>query len=90
MRFFPARFRKARFAIMGLLCTMAIAAWTILPVPWLAKPNAAYVVGTATFRWVDDSRSELATDNPDDKCNVIVQEPSIRPQAAQPALTPCI
>ncbi len=71
--FFPVRFPKARIAVLGVLCAVSVAAWSILPVPWLTKPDGPHKIGTSTFRWVDELRPEEATGDPNDKRNVIVQ-----------------
>ena len=40
---------------------------------WLPTPTGPYQVGTTTFHWVDDSRPELFTENPDDKRELLVR-----------------
>ncbi|MEV6276253.1 hypothetical protein [Nocardia sp. NPDC051832] len=58
---------------VGLLAVVAAGAWLVVPVPELAEPSGPYVVGTQTFRWVDEERVEAATDFEGDRRNVVVQ-----------------
>jgi hypothetical protein len=69
----PARFRRTRIVVLGGLCAIALAVWAILPMPWLSVPDGPYAVGTTIFRWVDESRPERATDESNDKRNVVAQ-----------------
>lgn len=69
----PRRFRWTRRLLFTLLAGASLGAWIMLPVPALTPPDGPYRVGTSTFRWVDESRPELATDDPADRRNVIVQ-----------------
>jgi predicted dienelactone hydrolase len=63
-------FRAARV----LLALIAIAPWlALVPVPALPTPRGPYAVGSQIFRWVDSSRAEGVTNEPDDARNVIVQ-----------------
>ncbi len=61
-----------RLGVAGLACA-ALAAWSLLPVPRLPAPQGPYPVGTAIYRWVDPVREEIATADPDDRRNLIVQ-----------------
>lgn len=40
---------------------------------WLPIPTGPYQVGTTTYHWVDESRSEIFTENPDDKRELLVR-----------------
>jgi predicted dienelactone hydrolase len=40
---------------------------------WLPAPTGRYQVGTTTYHWVDDSRPELFTENPDDRRELLVR-----------------
>lgn len=64
------RFRRA---LLALLAIVSIAAWAVLPFPWVPKPPGPYAVGTKTYRWIDESRDEISTADPHDKRAVIVQ-----------------
>lgn len=64
------RFRRTLLALLGVV---SIAAWAVLPFPWIPKPPGPHPVGTKTYRWIDESREELSTDDPNDKRAVIVQ-----------------
>lgn len=65
--------RRWLAAPIGLLAAASIAAFTVLPVPTLPAPSGPFPIGTKTYRWVDESRPETATDAADDRRNVIVQ-----------------
>lgn len=60
--------------ILVVMLLASILPWSILlPVPELTKPQGDYKVGTRIFRWVDNSRDEQITSDPNDKRNVVVQ-----------------
>jgi dienelactone hydrolase len=40
---------------------------------WLPAPSGPHQIGTTIFDWVDETRDETFTDNPDDKRELIVQ-----------------
>lgn len=65
--------RRWLAASIGVLAAASIAPFTVLPVPTLPAPSGPFAVGTTTYRWVDGSRPETATDAADDRRNVIVQ-----------------
>ncbi|MBL8209390.1 MAG: hypothetical protein JNK87_01685 [Bryobacterales bacterium] len=62
----------SRSAVATLLVAFA-AAWAFLPVPRLTKPRGRYSLGTKVYRWVDVTRPEAATADPDDRRNVVAQ-----------------
>lgn len=55
-----------------LLCGLSFIARAVAQIA-LPEPTGPHKVGTITFPWVDESRSEIATDDPNDKREVIVQ-----------------
>lgn len=67
------RRRRWLAAPIGLLAAGSVAAFAVLPVPTLPTLSGPFAIGTTTYRWVDDSRPEAATDAADDRRNVIVQ-----------------
>jgi len=69
------RGKTGRIGVSALtvLALGGVGAWTVLAVPELPKPSGPYAVGTVTWRWVDASRPEDATDAPDDRRNVVAQ-----------------
>ncbi|MGJ5819109.1 alpha/beta hydrolase family protein [Paludibaculum fermentans] len=69
----PARWRKTRFSVLSFLGFAALAVWILLPAPRMIEPDGPYGVGTRIFRWVDESRPEVATEDPHDRRNVILQ-----------------
>jgi predicted dienelactone hydrolase len=79
----PKRGRKApagrarRWAgriLLAAAVLIVIAPWmAFLPVPRLPPPTGPYAIGTQTFRWVDGARPEVATADPGDHRNVVVQ-----------------
>jgi predicted dienelactone hydrolase len=69
----PARFRKTRGAVLALLAIASVGAWVVLPFPRLIEPEGPYGVGAVIYRWVDESRPEVATEDPNDRRNVILQ-----------------
>lgn len=75
--------------LAGLMAA-ALAPWAILPAPTLPKPEGPHPVGSVTMRWVDPSRGEDATPEPEDRRNVIVQAWYPAAQGAQGASPPYI
>ncbi|WP_064749564.1 alpha/beta hydrolase family protein [Lysobacter antibioticus] len=72
----PPRHRVLVWAGRGGLVALAAAAvmpWGLLPVPELPPPRGPYAVGSQVFRWADPRRGEAATDDPNDRRNLIVQ-----------------
>jgi predicted dienelactone hydrolase len=66
------------WAIAGGVLGLAVwlAAWALpylLPVPRLPDPTGPYAIGTQTFYLVDESRSEIYTDDPADKREIMMQ-----------------
>ncbi|MCA9882934.1 MAG: carboxylic ester hydrolase [Anaerolineae bacterium] len=57
--------------VMGIL--LAIFLPVALPVFTFPQPTGSYAVGTITYHWVDNSRSELFTDDPDDYREIVAQ-----------------
>lgn len=52
----------------------SIVPWSIfLLIPKLTEPQGSYKVGTRIFRWVDFTRAEEITSDPNDRRNVVVQ-----------------
>ena len=43
------------------------------PDNWLPSPTGPYQVGTTTYYWVDESRPEIFTGNPDDRRELLVR-----------------
>ncbi len=54
---------------------------------WLPAPTGPYQVGTALYFWVDETRDEVFTDDPNDKRELVVQVwyPADVPAGAAPA-----
>jgi len=68
-----------------LVLVIAIALPILLPVFHFPKPTGPYAIGTLTYHWVDTSRPELFTPNPNDHRELMAQvwypaknEPSAR------------
>jgi predicted dienelactone hydrolase len=61
-----------RSGVAGL-AAVALLAWSFVPVPELPAPSGPYPVGSQVFRWIDPEREEAATDDPNDRRNVVVQ-----------------
>ena len=53
------------------LALLLLLAFSIIPQLALPAPTGTYAVGQTVFRWVDTSRSEVMTDDPDDFREVI-------------------
>lgn len=58
---------------LGLAALASLGVWAVLAVPVLPAPKGPHAVGSATYRWVDASRREDATDDPADRRNVVAQ-----------------
>jgi len=74
----PVSARRAGWRWAGRIGLAALAAatagtWLVLAVPRLPAPGGPYPIGSETFRWVDATRGEDATDDPADRRNVVVQ-----------------
>ena len=68
---------KTRRTITGLVVLLICASLPILmPVPKFPKPTGLYPVGTQTFYWVDESRLEVFSEDPD----LIYANPSNHPR----------
>ena len=62
----PQNQPKTRRTIFGLVVLLLCASLPILmPVPRFPKPTGLYPVGTQTFYWVDESRLESFSEEPD-------------------------
>ena len=61
-----------RSGVAGLAAA-ALLAWSVVPVPELPAPAGPYPVGSQVVRWVDRDREEVATADPHDHRNVVVQ-----------------
>lgn len=59
------------FTIPTLL--IAVALPIVLPVPDTPEPTGRFAVGTASYHWIDESRPEIYTDDPDDVREIMVQ-----------------
>lgn len=60
--------KLTRWVVPVLLLAMTLSLWSQLELP---APNGPYTVGRTIFRWVDPSRPEVLTDNPDDFREVV-------------------
>lgn len=61
-------------ALLGLLTWLiAVALPVAMPVPQLPDPTGPYAIGTFTTYLVDESRSEIYTEDPNDNREVMVQ-----------------
>lgn len=58
---------------LAVLILAALVPWGLLPAPVLPQPQGPHPVGEQVFRWVDASRAETATEDPDDRRNVVAQ-----------------
>jgi len=75
----PARSRSGVFRILagivlsflGLAVVAALP--VLLPVPRLPEPTGPHAVGVTLFEWVDESRSESYSPDPDDHRDLLVQ-----------------
>ena len=68
--------RWVRVAGRGVLALTVLAAMLTLlfdPIPDLPAPTGPFAVGSQTFTWIDPRRDETATDNADDRREVIAQ-----------------
>ena len=68
--------RWVRVAGRGVLALTVLASMLTLlfdPTPDLPAPTGAFAVGSQTFTWIDPRRDETATDNADDRREVIAQ-----------------
>jgi len=54
-----------------MLAVVIVLAVSIVPKLQLPKPTGKYVVGQTVFRWLDSSRPEVLTDNPNDSREVM-------------------
>jgi hypothetical protein len=54
-----------------MLAVVIVLAVSIVPKLQLPKPTGKYVVGQTVFRWLDSSRPEVLTDDPDDAREVM-------------------
>lgn len=71
---FVRRIIKGTGAVLGL-AAIAIAAVLpeLFPVFSLPEPTGSYAVGTTNFEWVDESRPETFTPDPDDRRDLLIQ-----------------
>lgn len=60
-------------AILFFTSACSIIVPKIIPFDDLPSPNGPYSIGTQTFTWVDSSRDETFTQNPEDKRRIVVQ-----------------
>ena len=59
---------------LTLFILISLVPWSVfLLVPTLTEPQGSYTVGTRIFRWIDFTRAEEITSDPNDKRNVVVQ-----------------
>jgi len=59
---------------LAFFILVSIVPWSIfLLIPKLTEPQGSYTVGTRIFRWIDFTRTEEITSDPNDKRNVVVQ-----------------
>jgi predicted dienelactone hydrolase len=45
-------------ALQGVLVVLGVALLVLLPVPRMPEPTGPYAIGTVTYHWIDDSRTE--------------------------------
>jgi hypothetical protein len=57
--------------VLGLVVSIALP--IVLPVFHFPKPSGPYAIGTMTYHWVDTSRPELFTTDPNDHRELMVQ-----------------
>lgn len=62
-----------QIALLFLILASIVPWTTFLPIPKLTEPQGPYTVGTRIFRWIDFTRAEEITSDPNDKRNVVVQ-----------------
>ena len=55
------------------LSLLAIGLPVVMPVPRLPTPTGTFPVGTASYHWIDESRLEIYTPEPDDTREIMVQ-----------------
>ncbi len=73
-----ARFSKCVVSVV-LIAALALPALAIAPFAgaqeddWLPAPTGSYQVGTTYYHWVDETRDEVFTDDPDDKRELVVR-----------------
>jgi predicted dienelactone hydrolase len=60
-------------AILSLGLVLALVLPLIFPIPVLSAPTGKYLVGTAQFYLKDDSRTEIYTDDPNGKRELMMQ-----------------
>lgn len=59
---------------LAFFILVSIVPWSIfLLIPKLTEPQGSYTVGTRIFRWIDFTRAEEITSDPNDKRSVVVQ-----------------
>ncbi len=58
-------------AVLGLVVSIVLP--VILPVFHFPKPTGPYAIGTVTYHWIDSSRPELFTADPNDHRELMVQ-----------------
>ena len=59
---------------MGILVlVISITLPVLMPVFYFPKPSGPYAIGTLTYHWIDTSRPELFTTNPNDRRELIAQ-----------------
>jgi predicted dienelactone hydrolase len=56
-----------------LVLALSVALPLLIPVFRLPKPTGPYAVGTVTYHWIDSTRTEVFTDDPNDRRELMVQ-----------------
>src|SRR5215208_3695253 len=60
---------RSKFLILAFFASLALLilfVWSIIPQLELPRPTGLYPVGQTIIKWVDTSRPEVMTDDPDD------------------------
>ena len=63
-------------AVIGLvvLAVASLAAWLVIfPMPRFPQPTGPYAIGTRIYHWIDSTRPEPFTDDPEDHRELVVQ-----------------
>lgn len=65
---------RSLFALpLGILTLISASLPAVFPIPHLPHPTGPYQVGTLTYEWMDASRPEIYTDDPNDRRALMVQ-----------------
>jgi hypothetical protein len=66
------------FRVLVTVALLLLLGGAVLPLSaqadsWLPAPTGPYQVGTAFYHWVDETRDEIVTEDPDDKRELVVR-----------------